>query len=302
MNYSSFVDRKNNWVDKNSTQTVFSSFTANERSELDDRFYAILMEYKCDAFLAMEPGNFTYLSGITLPYSEQNNFPQAAVVRTKNRDEDVILCPLDWAHLIVSQGWWGNMAIHTSNEGPIFARLTSEIARMIAELKLESASVGLDRSILPADLVERIEKALPDVKWVNCDPALCQLRMVKTGAEVKLLEEACRQSDRAIVSALNHMEGNIHDSLGYDIWEFTERIRVHVGEFCGSGTGNLLTLQGADASVYYSIPKRGVLTPGNLIRSEVTNHHQGYWANSGRCFVTGNPPPITRKPTMIISS
>ena len=112
--------------------------------------------------------------------------------------------------------------------------------------------------------------------------------MVKTDAEIRLLEEACRHSDRAFISAINHSEGNVHDPLNYDLWEFAERIRVHVGEFGGSGTGNVTVMQGDDLGQLYN-PPNGLFIPGSFLRAEVTNHHRGYWSSACRTLFVGYP-------------
>jgi Xaa-Pro aminopeptidase len=109
-----------------------------------------------------------------------------------------------------------------------------------------------------------------------------------------LLEEAARQMDRGFVSGFNHMEGCALDTLSYSLWEFTERIRVHVGEFGGSATGHLTTMQGADMQ-FYTQPPVGNFVNGNLVRSEATSHHYGYWASGGRTFFVGQPTSNAKK-------
>lgn len=255
---------------------------------MDSRFQVMLSENRCEAILALDPANFSYLSGITLPYPQQFPLLQAAILRTKNQAADVVICPLEWVHLTISQGWQGQ-TVPCSGQGSGYERLVDQIASAIKDRKFTPGRIGLDESILPATLVELLKNALPQITWIDLTQALTDLRMIKSEAEIALLEEACRQADRAYVSALNHMEASINDPLGFDIWEFTERIRVHMGEFCGSGFGNLLTLQGEDACLFYASPRRGVLQPGNLVRSESTNHHRGYWSSSARTFVTGQP-------------
>jgi Xaa-Pro aminopeptidase len=111
--------------------------------------------------------------------------------------------------------------------------------------------------------------------------------MVKTGAEQALLQEVVRQSDRAIVSALNHLEGTV-DAVSYSLAEVAERMRVHIGEFGGSATGHLGIAQGADARHYYA-PARDQVSPGNLMRLDLTNEYRGYWSSAGRTVSVGPP-------------
>jgi Xaa-Pro aminopeptidase len=84
-----------------------------------------------------------------------------------------------------------------------------------------------------------------------------------------------------------HLEGTV-DVPGYTINEFTERIRVHVFEFGGSGAEHVATQVGADAQMFYG-PQKGVFREGDLARMDITNHLKGYWSNAGRMAVIGHP-------------
>jgi Xaa-Pro aminopeptidase len=165
--------------------------------------------------------------------------------------------------------------------------MTDALESLLTDLRLTHSPVSLDTRFAPHALVQRLTEQLGEVKWSPGDEMFRALRQVKTEAEMGLLERAARQSDRAIISALNHMEGTI-DVLSYAVTEFTERLRVHVGEFGGSGAGHIATMQGSDARVYY-LPPHGSFQPGNLTRIELTNHHRGYWADATRTVVIGEP-------------
>jgi Xaa-Pro aminopeptidase len=161
------------------------------------------------------------------------------------------------------------------------------LEELLTDLRLTHSKVSLDTRFASHALVQQLAQNLSAVEWTPGDDMLRRLRQVKTEAEIRLLERAARQSDRAVISALNHMEGTI-DVLSYTVTEFTERLRVHVGEFGGSAAGHIATLQGADAQVYY-LPPHGSFREGNLVRLELTNHHRGYWADATRTIVIGEP-------------
>jgi Xaa-Pro aminopeptidase len=181
------------------------------------------------------------------------------------------------------------VAVYTAHDGLPPHGLIVVLAKTLSELGMEKSRIGIDLASMTQSFMEDLQQTLPKVEWVPVDDVWRALRAVKTDAEVRLLEEAARQADRAMVSALNHMEGCAHDALSYSLWEFTERIRVHVGEFAGSASGHLATLQGADMRIY-SKPPRGVFVTGNPVRAEATNHHFGYWGDTARTFFIGQPP------------
>ena len=254
-----------------------------DRLAIDHRIRDAINALGCDAAVAFGIGNFTYATGVGLPYAEQYVEPRAAVIiPAAPAARRVIVCPFDWEGLVRQQGWAGDVKVYSTIDGTGSAGLT----KVLKELCQEKRSIALDFNHTPQQILEDLEAALPAVKWASLDVDWCSLRIIKTKGEISLLEEAARQSDRGFISALNHMEGCALDTLSYSLWEFTERIRVHVGEFGGSATGHLTTMQGADMQ-HYTQPPVGNFVRGNLMRAEVTNHHYGYWASGGRTFGVG---------------
>ncbi len=239
-----------------------------------------------DAIVAAGLDNFTYLTGVVLPFA--TNYPdrKALVVKTKDK-HDAIICPFDWSDCIREQGWKGTIAPYDENTGTSVHPVIRTLAEVVGALRLTNKRVGLDKSRVSKSFALSAEQALPEIKWLSCDMMLGQLRILKTKDEVDLLETAAKHSELGIVFALNHLEGAL-DSLGYTIAEFTERVRVHVYESGGSGVGHLATLQGSEGHAYY-VPQRGRFRTGEVIRIDVTNHHRGYWSNAGRMAVTGCP-------------
>ena len=96
--------------------------------------------------------------------------------------------------------------------------------------------------------------SMPEQSLAPVDAFLRDLRLIKTEAEIRMLEIAARIGDRGYISALNHAEGAALDWLSFPLWEYGERFRVHVGEFEGSSVGNLAVMQGARAETSRTVP------------------------------------------------
>ncbi len=283
------LERSTRAVESKGDSLVTSLFTFSkaEREEIFAKLNSIIMENDLDILILSDPDNFTYATGVDLPYAE--NYPHKLVMAVISRDEKkhAVFCEPDWVDLVKDQGWEGMVKPFTFQKNGSYLTLIEKLNEYLDNYLQPNARIGVDDDLWPQKLVDTINtphryQLIPITKHVN------DVRMIKTKAELRLLEEACRQTDRAIISALNHSEGNVHDPLGYDLWEFTERIRVHVGEFGGSGTGNLVTLQGDEMSLLYK-PPSGIFEEGEWIRCEITNHHRGYWSSGGRVFVVGHP-------------
>jgi Xaa-Pro dipeptidase len=280
------------WSSDLSGVKVFSDkpapFTPSERAVLDQKIYQSISQSSLNGLITLGPGNFTYLTGALLPFAESQSGRYFAALFTTIPGKSCIILPPDWALAIKEQGWLSKIRTYSLNEGRPQSAFLQVLFEEIKALDLQKGNIGIELQSTPHSIIASLTEGMPEIQLTSADDLLRELRLVKTDVEIKLLETAVREADRAFVSALNHMEGNVSDPLNYDLWEFTERVRVHVGEFGGSGTGNLLTLQGTEAQIYYR-PPQGVFIQGNLVRTEVTNHYFGYWANAGRTFVVGEP-------------
>jgi Xaa-Pro aminopeptidase len=222
-----------------------------DRLAIDHRVREAINTAGSDAAIAFGTGNFTYATGVVLPFAEQYAEPRAAVlIPAASGERCIIVCPFEWTGMVEQQGWTGIIKAYTASDGVGPAGLL----KGLKELYLESRSIALDFNHIPQQLFEDLENGLPPVEWISFDSSWQSLRIIKTDGEITLLEEAARQMDRGFVSGFNHMEGCALDTLSYSLWEFTERIRVHVGEFGGSATGHLTTLQGADMKFYTHTP------------------------------------------------
>lgn len=254
--------------------------------QLDAKIGEAMKDQEYDAILAVGVDNFVYLAQVVPPFSANYPDRKAVVVRAANGEKHVV-CPFDWAEAIGKQGWEGRITTYGENEALPPTASGSAVSRVLSDLGLDGSRIGVDTSRASELFMRLLARELPAMEWGSCDEMLKKLRILKTQDEVELLETAANQSEKGIISALNHLEGT-SDALGYTIPEFSERIRVHIGEFGGSGVGHLATMQGSSAQLYYA-PQRGRFDNGNLVRMDVTNHYRGYWSSAGRMAVIGNP-------------
>jgi len=239
-----------------------------------------------DAVIAVGVANFTYVSGVVLPFALNYPDRQAAVVKTKE-GQGCAVCPFDWSQAIRDQGWEGDIVAYDENKGLPPRAFVEALVEVLSQMGLDKGKIGLDKSRASAHSLQLLERRLPGVELASCDDMFRQLRIIKTREEVDLLETAAKESDKGIIAALMHLEGTV-DTPGYTLSEFSDRVRVHIFEYGGSGVGHLATMQGVDAQLFYA-PQRGKVRGGELIRIDVTNHHRGYWSNAGRMAVTGKP-------------
>jgi Xaa-Pro aminopeptidase len=254
--------------------------SAAEHAEIGKTLGERLKAAQLDAVLACDSGNVTWLlGGRALPFVDQRPFHPVAVLHDGSAAR--LVCPPDIEGAARKVGWTG--AVTTCDGGP--GGFGAAIRKVIAQSG--ATRIGVDGNSFPAALFGDLEAA-----GLRGDGGLLRrLRAIKTEAEVRMLAFSARLADRAIVSALNHSEGSARDVISYSLWEFLERIRVHVGEFGGSGTGHLAAMQGEKARAVYAAPDRHeALRPGEVLRAEWTSHHRGYWTSAARTVSVGAMP------------
>jgi Xaa-Pro aminopeptidase len=269
------------------TRLLPQPLSRKEQEELTVQIRNGLSESEITSLVVFGPANITYLTaGIVLPFADQECVHKTALVRNSNKN--VILCAPEFHQVVLDQGWDQDVTTYLPGEDHPTESFLNKLIEILQGQHFKQSRIAGDYNFIPHAHLERLKAALPHSEWTSCDAILSRLRMQKTQAEIRMLETAVRIGDRAFVSALNHSEASVHDAVGYSVWEFAERVRVHVGEFGGSATGHVMASQGESCRDLYCLPEKDVtLEPGRLGRCEWTNHNFGYWADSSRTFSIG---------------
>jgi len=257
-------------------------------NQVESKIAAAVQESDLDAVLAFGADNFGYLTQTVLPFAEYYPNRRAVAVLPKEGNP-VVVCPYDWSEAIMDQSWKGEVVSYDENEAPGAEALTGILDELFASLGMEKKKLGYDAARATKATMDSLKRKTPDAHWVSADRMIGELRLIKTPGEVDLIETACKQADMGIIWALMHLEGAV-ETPGYNVAEFTERIRVHINENGASGVGLLNTAFGQDGQAYYT-PQRGLVEEGGLFRMDVSAHLKGYWTNVGRMGVVGDPSP-----------
>ena len=192
------------------------------------RLRQALGESGMDVLIVFGDDNFTYVTGAALPFAPE--VPDHPAVAVQSVDgESVIICPLDWAEAIRQQGWSGRIDVYDESSAFAHDALVRSLAHALETMGLDRGRAGVDMARVPVSIEQQLRQALPQLELAPADEQLRGLRLVKLESEIALLETAALHSEKGLVSALNHTEGTI-DAISYAVWEFTERVRVHVGD------------------------------------------------------------------------
>jgi Xaa-Pro dipeptidase len=234
--------------------------------------------------------NVQYLTGAPLPFAPYRP-GQYALVSWPKAGGPACICPFEWETTICSRGWVSDlMPYAAAGDSPMPAvRL---VAQYLKQSVSEGAVVGLDMARATPAFVSALQAALPGVRLVACDRWLADLRMVKTLAELVLLEEIADKTDHGINGAIHHV---VVERFKTQL-TLAEDIRVHCLErgldLRGYGGAAQVACGEAATSFWPLAPKYGYsgtesLEEGQMVRLSMRGHLAGYWSDACRMMVMG---------------
>lgn len=235
-----------------------------------------------DGLIAMSPENFAYVAGFVVPSHPILRWRHAAVVMTPDATS---LYAVDMEASTVR-------ALEPQTDVRVWEEFAEDampvLARLLEDMGLETARVGVETDYLPARDMEQLTGLLPNVQWHPAHTVFNRLRLIKTPRELELMRRLARITDRAIKDAI---EG-VHPGD-------TER------DLAAAAVTNLLAL-GADGCKWLILgsgersqfpnvgPTARELTRGDVVRLELFGTLNGYHTGICRTAVVQEAAPEVR--------
>jgi Xaa-Pro dipeptidase len=93
----------------------------------------------------------------------------------------------------------------------------------------QPAKVGMELDVVPVSFYERYRKVFPDAEFIDVSPMIRRVRMIKSGYELKMLEEAAVQVDRIFQRARQVIRPGMSElELSAEL-EYVARVNGHMG-------------------------------------------------------------------------
>lgn len=249
-----------------------------------------------DGLIVVGADNVHYLSGAYLPFLYHYENRTVAVIWPRTGDP-IVICPVEWEGAVRNLSWIGNVQTYEGDSG---LTVTEKLSQLLSEEFEEDARLGTDTARISHSLFSNLKSSLEKMQLTPCDELLRKLRMVKTTAEVELLEDVAYSTDHAIVAAAHHI---LIDSSGQSKSEVGYRhdIIVHAMERYIDLIGHhsiAQVLSGPNSRKFWSmfgkpwLPDRGTgwlrsMKEGDLIRAELRASKNGYWSDAARILTVG---------------
>ncbi len=245
-------------------------------------------------YVIKQPSHVSYLTNVLFPYPENSPY-SVALVAVPEKNEFVLIVPIDWLDVAKDQKWKNSIISYNLNQGSPDQAFCDAIITCLTNLKIDSENLAIDFPSWTVSEMKRLSAKMNHLKWQDCDELLWRNRMIKSDQEIHLLHQSAQIADRGMIGALNHVEGTTMSSYYY-LSEFLERVRVHAIEFGTCGVGHLNISQGAAGkSKITPVQDFSFVSEDNLIRIDYTSQYQGYWNVCSRMLFVGKPDEESEK-------
>jgi Xaa-Pro aminopeptidase len=243
-----------------------------------ERAFKLLDECGLDAVVATTYENLTYVSGAYIYTQRTVPTRMSAILLTNNGDATYVFCSIEEAQ-IRDQSWIGDLRGYRE-----FAEDPMDIlAALLREKKLDGKKIGLERRFLGADHVTNLEQNGAAAQYVDSTTYFKKLRMIKTDAEIALLERAATTTRKAVEAAFTAAKpGDTEKQIANNI--------VHHLFDQGCDETAFITLAAAsNGSRAHHIPDQTRVERGQVVRTDLGGYFTAYYSDLARTYVVGQP-------------
>ncbi len=162
------------------------------------------------------------------------------------------------------------------------------LSEILADIGLDPGSlrrIGLaGRGLVGADLLRAFEAALPGVEWLDVENAVCDLRAVKSAAEVAVIREAYRIADLGIEAAVEAIRPGVTERA------VAAEIEAAMRRAGSEGTGiDTIVASGPNTRPILARSTFRAIDPDDTVLLTVAPRVEGYHAAIGRLVLVGDP-------------
>jgi Xaa-Pro aminopeptidase len=163
-----------------------------------------------------------------------------------------------------------------------------DLAELLGELSggLKSASrVGLaGKGLMSADFLAAFQKALPYVEWVDVENAVCDLRAVKSPAEIGVIRYAYEIAEQGFQAAVNAISAGVTER------EVAAEADAAMRRAGAEGTGiDTIVASGPNSIPILARSTFRQIQTDELVLLTIAPRYEGYHAAIGRPVLVGDP-------------
>jgi len=169
-------------------------------------------------------------------------------------------------------------------------------ARVIREKGLAASCIGLEMRYLGVNYFERLRSLLPQASFVDVEPLLWKLRMVKSAEEIRRVREACLRTCQVWRTVMDGaVAGMTEKEMEREfISVFAEHEMDNERSYCIFGPAGVQLKNGSP------LPSDRPLREGQFIRVDIQGRYEGYLCNLSRVVAFGKVTPAMERAHTIV--
>jgi len=163
-----------------------------------ERLHRLMDRDGLDAVVARSGVNFTYLSGFAYPgtlarHLDLPDSPRGVFAIWPRHGDPAIVLNAVAKQLTERDSWISRVEVYAGYEESPLDRL----AAVLKSMGLSEARLGIEKTYVNALDWEKLTRALPEARLIDCTRTMDEVRWVKTAGEIKLLETGADLLDEA---------------------------------------------------------------------------------------------------------
>ncbi len=272
---------------------TYAPFPRAEYQRRLERLRRVMAQQGLDALLLTAKENVVYFSGLQTIGWDSKHRPLGLVVPADGRPP-VLVVPESLEFVAYESSWiedvrlWGGVRVPGAPPDPILA-----IRRALEDLRLTAARVGWElgygtRLAMPQADYEALRAALPQMKVVDGAPALWQVRIVKSPAEIEAIRRACAATSHAFQVGFAALREGMSER---------ELAGILFRELAATGYRPGFVMVRSGRLKYRMInvePFDKPLQRGDLVVVDLGATYKDYWSDFMRMASVGEPTPEQR--------
>ena len=264
-------------------------FVAEEYQTRLTRARAAMQQRGLDALLLTAPTNVEYFSGHR-PLVGWDTLTRSSFCLVPAAGDPILIVHDVWLGGAVADSAWHDVRAFPETTRPPLATL----ADCFQDRQLLTARVGLElgyeqRLGLSFHDLQALQARLPQVSWLDAAPAIWDVRMIKSAAEIDKIRRACAITDAAFDMVFQSLAPGMTEA------ELASRLQAGIATQ-GAEFGFMAPcMVPAGYMTMSRVPSRHPLVPGELIFCDLGAIYHGYWSDYGRAAVIGKASDRQRR-------
>jgi Xaa-Pro aminopeptidase len=162
------------------------------------------------------------------------------------------------------------------------------LSKTLRDMGFSKSRIGIEKMHFPVQRYEELRDLLPSIEIVDCGSVFDEIRMIKTEAEIKLLQKAGKATEKAI--RIGFETAGSGDSLKSIADAISSAILNH-----GADRVAFIELEAMSGGKRYDyLEENKILESGDLIKVDAGGYFHGYYSDVARMAVVGPPEDSQR--------